>query len=318
MHKNIFILLIIAYILCSSTQISAQENNSVKSANALLWEISGKGIKKPSYLFGTIHVLPKSEFFFTPEMKKAFLSSKELVMEIDMNISMSEQVQMMQAMMLPAGKSLADYMQADEYSKYISYLKDSLKLSPLNLMILPKIKPLFSFSLILQDKLENPVSFEMYFQKLAKKHKMKISGLESLQEQMDIINSIPIEEQVRLLTDTTNYETDILKAYYQLIAIYKEQNILQLSKEAADEKLIRKYSGRLIDKRNKYWISILEEKIKSHPCFIAVGAGHLSGKDGLINLIRLAGYEINPVKIHIPDRNNSSSKDAKAQSIDKK
>jgi len=285
------------FLIFAANSSFAQTVETDSVENALLWKISGNGIKKPSYIFGTIHVLPKADFFFTPAMEKAFTSCKELIMEVDMEITPELQMQMVQGMMLPDGKSLADYMNKADYDKYMIYLKDSLKLSPLNLFLIPKIKPLFSFTLILQDKLSEPVSFEQYFQKLAKKQKMKISGLESLQEQMDIINSIPVEEQVALITDSTAYDADVLKGYYEMVDWYKAQEINKLKDAADDEKLIRKYSDRLISNRNKYWISIIEEKIKKHPCFIAIGAGHLTGNDGLIKLLRAIGYKLEPVKI---------------------
>ncbi len=289
-QKFLFILILLNPLILFAQKDSVE--------NALLWKITGTDVKKASYIFGTIHVVPQSDFFFNEKMKGIFTSTKELIMETDMDISPEIQLQMMQNMMLPEGKSLSDYMEKKDYDKYMIYLKDSLKISALNMFLLPKIKPLFSFSLILQEKLEHPVSYEMYFQKLAKQNKMNISGLESLQEQMDIINSIPIQEQINLLSDSSNYETDVMKGYYEMLEIYKSQQINKLHDLANDEKLIQKYSARLINNRNKYWLSLIEEKVKQHPCFIAVGAGHLAGADGLITLLRKMGYRLEPVEIN--------------------
>ncbi len=288
-QKFLFILILLNPLILFAQKDSVE--------NALLWEISGKDVKKASYIFGTIHVVPQSDFFFNEKMKELFTSTKELIMETDMEITPEIQMQMMQNMMLPEGKSLSNYMEKEDYDKYMIYLKDSLKVSALNMFLLPKIKPLFSFSLILQEKLEHPVSYEIYFQKLAKQNKMNISGLESLQEQMDIINSIPIQEQINLLIDSSNYETDVMKGYYEMLEIYKSQKINKLHDLTNDEKLIQKYSARLINNRNKYWLSLIEEKIKQYPCFIAVGAGHLAGDDGLILLLRKIGYRVEPVDI---------------------
>jgi uncharacterized protein YbaP (TraB family) len=282
------------FIFLNTFVISAQTNSL---EDALLWEITGKNLKSPSFLYGTIHVIPKDDFFFTPEMEKAFMSSEELVMELDMDISTEMQMQMMRDMLLPDGKSLSNYMDKKSFEQYMSYLKDSLKLSAVNLFLLPKIKPLFSFSLILQDLIKHPVSYEAYFQKLAKKYKMKSSGLETLQEQMDLINKIPIQEQVDLIMDTTDHKADFMNEYYEMIDLYKKQRIDKLHEQTDDEKLIRKYSDQLLTGRNQYWVSVLEQKMKEHSCFIAVGAGHLSGDAGLIVLLRNMGYQVKAIDV---------------------
>ncbi len=286
--------LLLFFIFVNSFILFAQTNSL---ENALLWKITGKNLKSASFLYGTIHVIPKDDFFFTSVMENAFISSKELIMELDMDISAEMQMQMMKNMLFPDGKSLSDYMDERNFDRYMSYLEDSLKISPVNLFLLPKIKPLFSFSLILQDQIKHPVSYEAYFQKLAKKYKMKSSGLETLQEQMDLINKIPVEEQVNLIMDTANYKPDFMKEYYEMIDLYKKQQINKLHEQTDDEKLIQKYSAQLLTNRNKYWVSVLEQKMKEHSCFIAVGAGHLSGNTGLIALLRNMGYQVEAVDV---------------------
>ncbi|MCF6240880.1 MAG: TraB/GumN family protein [Bacteroidales bacterium] len=294
--------LFLSIFLLSSVTVFAQTDSL---ANALLWKISGKNIKKASYLYGTIHAIPQSDFFFTPVMERAFNACEELVMEMDLNFSAEQQMQMMLAMMLPEGKSLKDYMDKETYKKFMNYLKEDLKISQVNLFLIPKIKPLFSFTLILQDKIENQVSFEEYFKKLAQKNNMIVSGLESLQEQMNILNGIPIEEQVELLTDTAEYTSNIMSDYYKMVNDYKNQNLNKLIQTTGDEKLIQKYSSNLLDNRNRKWLKLIAQKIETHPCFIAVGAGHLAGQSGLIILLRSMGYTVVPVDVFEKQKNGN-------------
>ncbi len=291
--KQIILVLIVALYPFFSF---SQKTDSVLVENSLLWKISGNGLAENSYLFGTIHIIPEKDFFYTKSMKSAFDSAKNLIMEVNPDVSFSDQLSLIQKMILPDGKSIASFMSKDEYNKLKVYMKDTLKLKMMSLMAIDKLKPMLSFSVILEEKIKKAQVYEMYFMKLAKKRKMNIVGLETLEEQVAIIDNIPVDAQVQMLLEMTNSQ-NILQDYYHMLEVYKNQEINKLYEYAKEDRELEKFADKLLINRNRNWISKLTEQMKDAACFIAVGSGHLAGKDGLIHLLRNKGYVLNPVKV---------------------
>lgn len=293
---NVLKFSIIIISLIYPTLTFSQQSDSISVENSLLWKISGNELTDSSYLFGTIHIIPKEEFFYTESMKSAFEASKKLIMEVDLDVSFSDQLALMQKMILPEKKSISSYMGKQEYDNLLSYLKDSLKLSGMSLMTIQKLKPMLSFSVILEEKIKKAKVYEMHFMKLAKKRKMEVVGLETLDEQVSIIDNVPIDAQVQMLLEMTKSQ-DILKDYYEMLQIYKNQEINKLYNYAKEDQELEKYTDELLVNRNQKWVSKLAKLMNEDVCFIAVGSGHLAGKDGLINLLRQEGYLLSPVNL---------------------
>ena len=80
-------------------------NGLAQDGNSLLWKVSGQGITKPSYLFGTIHMVPSDKYFFTDKMQAAFSNSEVLGLEAEMDMSLADQIKMAQQLIMPDGKS---------------------------------------------------------------------------------------------------------------------------------------------------------------------------------------------------------------------
>ncbi len=293
-YKKIISLMLL--IVFCSTIVKAQQTDRVLLENSLLWKISGNELTEDSYLFGTIHIIPEKDFFFTESMEKAFGASKKLLMEVNLDVAFAEQLSLVQKMMLPDGKSLESYMTNKEYSKLQLYFNDSLELSSMSIMLINKIKPLLSYSIILEEKIKNVKVFEMYFMKRAKKQNMELVGLETMEEQMSLIDNIPIESQVKMLLSMTDSK-NIVEEYYEMVKVYKEQQINKLYDYAKEDRELEKYTDKLLVNRNRKWINKLSKLMKESACFIAVGSGHLAGEAGLINLLQNVGYTVIPVKV---------------------
>ena len=289
MKKSIIILSIIIFAFTSQAQT---EDSTV---NSLLWEISGNGIEQPSYIFGTIHIIPKENFFFTDVMKEKFKTCKKLILEIDINISLNEKIDAAKQMILPDGKSLSDYMNDEDFTKFKTYLLDSLGIKESSFNRMQKIKPMFSSALIINDLIGKSKTYEEELNKLAKKNKMPTEGLETLQFQMDLVNKISIEDQVKMLT-ADDLNENPLDSYNKMLKFYKSQNLDSLKILIDQDDSMTDLSEDFLKNRNTDWIPKIEKLIKESPVFIAVGAGHLAGKDGVLNLLKENGYTITPVK----------------------
>ena len=124
---------------------------------------------------------------------------------------------------------------------------------------------------------------------------MNFAYLETLEYQMSIFEKISIEEQIEMFS-SEKMDKDILEKYMKLIEAYKNQDIEKLQLMFEEDKSLVEYEDDFLTKRNNNWIPKIEELLKKQSTFIAVGAGHLSGKNGLISLLKKKGYSVKPVK----------------------
>ncbi len=294
MNKKITLLLIV--FLFSTFATFSQKTENSKN---LLWEISGKDLKTSSYVFGTMHMMPKKDFFYPNQFMEKFYSCEVLVMEINMDLSLKEQLALAPKVKYPEGKTLKDYMAEEDYNKYRAFFTDTMGLKASKLNTYEKLKPFFAYSLILKKLLPGKmVMFEPKLSKMAKKKKMEIYGLETIDFQMDMVGSISIEEQVEmfLIPEDASKTNNLVTEFFKTTEIYKTQDIegmMEMTEEEADgnEQFIKTF----LTDRNKDWIPKIEKLIANKPTFIAVGAAHLGGEFGVLNLLREAGYTVTAV-----------------------
>lgn len=263
-----------------------------QEANSLLWKVTGKDITKPSYLFGTIHLLPEDDYFFNEKMQSALSEAEVLALEVDMNVSMSDQMKMAGEMIMPDGKSWADYMTEEEYAAVKSAFVDSLGIKEKKVDKYSKIRPIYVSGIILTELLGKVKMYEKELTSLAKKEKKTIIGLETLAEQMEIVSSIPVEDQVEDMKTTT---ASMLREYNKMLKAYTSQNLEELGKVATETEGFDKMEGKLLIERNQRWIQEMESLLAKQSTFYAVGAMHLIGKDGLIQKLKRAGYTVEAV-----------------------
>jgi uncharacterized protein len=306
-----FILLIT--VACKTkSQTTTSATPSVSQANTanektLLWEISGKDLKKPSYLYGTIHIIPKADYFMMDAAKKAFDASQKVTFEInmkEMNNPMA-MMSMMSKVMMPNGKRLKDLISEDDY-KLVKRRFDSLGM-PMQMM--ERIKPMFLSVLVGNDGekmsldgeggMGKSTSYEMEFMKMGETQKKEFGGLETAEFQMGIFDSIPYKAQAEMLVKAIkggggSGGSDMKK----MVDMYKAQDIDAMSQmlQSGEESELAGYENMLIINRNRNWIPIMAKMMTEKITFFAVGAGHLGGKEGVVNLLRKEGYRLKPLK----------------------
>jgi uncharacterized protein YbaP (TraB family) len=271
----------------SSLGSFAQETNS------LLWKVSGKELAKPSYLFGTIHLLPQDKYFFSDKMQEALNSSDVLALEAEIDIPLSEQMKMATQMIMPEGKTWADYMTEEEYAAVKSAFVDSLGIKEKKVDKYSKIRPIYVSGLIMNELLGKVKMYEQELSSIAKKANKEVIGLETIQEQMDIVSSIPVEEQIEDLKSTT---ASMMRDYNEMLEAYLSQNLEELEKVGSESEGFDQMEAKLLTDRNNRWIKAIQEKLGDKSIFFAVGAMHLVGDNGLIKQLQLAGYTVEAVK----------------------
>lgn len=288
MKKTRWIAIIFITWFIAKVLYSQSENSS------LLWEISGNGLKKTSYLFGTIHVVAEQDFFFPKYMENALKKSKKLIMEVDLT-DVVGQINMIQLAMLDSGKTLADLFSKEDYEFIRQTALDSLQI---NIEQFKFMKPIFvQQQLFATNTISGDIkSYELHLMNLAKKFRKQIGGLETADEQLRILDSIPLSVQAAMLYEAMKNIHLQRKQLAKMVQMYKSQDIDGMYQLLSESEELGAHANALITNRNRKWISLIENEIKNQSTFIAVGAGHLGGPVGVIQLLKQRGFLLRPIK----------------------
>ena len=266
----------------------------------LLWEISGNQLKEKSYLFGTHHLIPISFLDSIKGIYPAFNSCENIVGEIIMDDpSIIKNLQ--QAAIITSGETIKDLLTEEQYTTADSILKDALGVG-LNEMRFFKPAMIENIYLLtIYDKyfqIDADFQIDTYFQKVGKKDGKRLFSLETVDEQIKILlDRKPLREQAQSLYEMLTSSEKIINQLEVLNRLYLKQDLEELleysnndSMQTPEDKWI------LLDQRNIRWAEQLPKQFEKGSNFIVVGALHLPGENGIINLLKKQGYKIKPVK----------------------
>lgn len=262
-------------------------------ANSMLWSVVlPKAPADTSYLFGTIHVISAKDFIIKDKVWDAMSKSKVLVMELNMT-DYNAKEDLEKGMRLPDGITLDKIIKKKKYDILNSYLMEG---SGENLDDYNHTKPFFVTSALLDFYVEGtPASYESNLTQMAVGNKMEIHGLETVKSQIAIIDSIPYKEQATELLKMVEDDQSMRKEFNSIVQTYKAEDLNKLDSLLALSMPSERTRKLLIDNRNLMWTLKIIPDIRQQSCFIAVGAGHLAGKNGLITMLRQAGFNVEPV-----------------------
>lgn len=268
----------------------------------LVWKISGNGIQKPSYILGTHHGCPFNYCDSIPGLMKAFDKVDNIIGEINM-IEFSEmspeRMQKMQAMMMmPADTSLLSLFNEEETAKVNAWLKDEMGAS---LEMLSVMKPMTIMVTVQNKEIKEVIpeiatmtTIDKYMQTLGQRKGKTIGELETADYQMELLYGNSLEEQADALLEMIDHG-DSKGLLQQLTNAYKSQNLDTLWKVFQEQMTGYEYDA-IVKVRNLNWEKQMRELLPKQSTLFVVGAGHLPGEYGMINLLREAGYKVKPVK----------------------
>lgn len=294
MKQAAILFFIVLLMKAAFAQKKPLPQKAAQAGNTLLWQVSGRGLKKPSYLFGTFHIMCKKDMPVGKTVHNAVAAVNSVYMEMDMD---DPKIMLggMKYVYMKDGKKLKDFFVPEEYSRLEKFFKDSIGI-PLALM--QTMKPLTLEALVYTYMMdcETPSGVEAEIQKIAKKNKKEIYGFETMEFQGSVFDSIPYEVQAKNLLQITDSLEQFRSYFNATMQVYKKQlldSLDQLSKQYdfGEEKNM----DLLLYKRNINWVNQLNRILKKQSVFIAVGAGHLPGEKGLIGLLRKEGYSVTPL-----------------------
>lgn len=280
----------------------------------LLYKISGNGVGKPSYIVGTYHLAPASYVDSIPGANEALASVEQVCGEVDMAEmeSMAGVQKVMAAMMLPDGKSLSDILSEEEMGKLNAFMNEVMGADLNNPLIAAQLGKMTPAAIANQLQLVqymkmtpgfNPNALiDSYFQSEAKKTDKPVIGFETIDFQISVLyTGSTIErqkEQLICMIDNQEYNQMVMeqltKAYFSqdidaVLAVTEEK--LGTSCDSTPEE-----EEALIYGRNADWVEKIPAIIGDKSTLFVVGAAHLPGERGVLELLKKGGYTVEAVK----------------------
>lgn len=282
--------LVVAFLFISLITFSQAVTSS------LLWEIKGPKQKNSAFIFGTMHLMDDSHFYFPKKLEKIILNVETVCLEVsdiqgtqlNPNLLFLNEGSFLAKLSESAMDSICNWASAKLLMNKEQFITN-----------FSKAKPFLLFQLILQSELPaNLQSQELAIEKLlqTKKNKQTI-GLETFESQLALFDDLPFESQVNLIMTEIAAESDVLINFTHLQENYLEQNVEKIHDLLLKENTDPIFNVRFIDERNVSWVKKMIPMIYSQSILFAVGAGHLGGENGVLNLLRKEGYTLTPISL---------------------
>lgn len=264
---------------------------SQKTTPSLLYEVSGKGLAKPSYLYGTFHLLCQKDLQISPVALEKLKGTEQLYLEIDMD-DPKELSSMMSSMYLK-GQTLKDLVSEADYDYLNQFFKDSLKT---NLESMKQMKPFVLMSMIYPKMLGcTPGSPELVFMQKAATDKKPVLGLEKAADQFAVIDKPGPKKGAEQLVKYVREYGHSQEEFNTMLELYRKQDIEALYEASEKDPDFKDQLQDLLWQRNSNWIPVITKSIHEKPSFIAVGAAHLGGPKGVLALLKEQGYTVKSV-----------------------
>lgn len=260
--------------------------------NSLLWKISGNGLEKPSYIYGTIHITCEETFNMSDEVKEAFNATDLTVLELDMDdpnlmptmqkISMNPGMENISAKIEEKDKAIINEFFTANYGADLTQLG---VMKPFVLMSMVTLKTITCKS----------KSFEDTFVAMSKEASREVEGLETAEFQISVFDNIPQKELIGWITEGITKFDEQSEMLSNMMELHNKNDLKGLSDLILQDPQFANYADALLYDRNADWIPKIEEKAKAQPTFFAVGAGHLGTDKGVIALLKKKGYKVKAI-----------------------
>lgn len=278
---------------CRVTQkTSSGLKSTAKFSDALLWKVSKAGYF-PSYVFGTIHVSDPRITNLPTVVQSALNNSDTFVMEalptVDAEIALA------QLMFYTDGTLLKNYVDDELFHRIASILSTfQLPVAAVALM-----RPWAAF-LIMNYPADNTMPLDLKLLETAMEQGVKTAGLETLTEQITVFSEMSLADQLRLLLDSVCNYNSLTQSIEEMKQFYLDKDLNSLlaantQQSYADEPLYKDLHQRLLTDRSKLMVDRMQSFLRKGNAFIAVGALHLPGDDGIMENLSQQGYKITAI-----------------------
>ena len=278
---------LVLYALCYHTGWAAEEQG-------ILWRIDGAATQ-PSYLLGTIHSDDARITTLPVTIANIFLQADSFSGEIDMDLP--NLMQASQATLLPEGESLQQLLDSTLYQQTVQLLAAY----GMPELVVQRMKPWAAAATLSLPRPQTGLFLDMLLYTQAAARGKRVYGLETVSEQIGAMESIPRDLQIIMLRDAVAQHDQLDQIIEALINAYLQRDLNTLESisdkamQQGDARVAQLFTSQVVVNRNRRMLERMQPRLDEGNAFIAVGALHLPGKDGLLTLLRNKGYRVNPV-----------------------
>ncbi len=270
---------------------------SILHPKGLLWKIETP-TKPASFVFGTMHVSDPAVTRLPAPVEQAFMQADHFVMEVLMTFEAIGTVS--SASFFSDGRTLKGVMGDEPYQRLTQLLNKHIFIAE---NVMNNMKPWAVLSLLMipaDQQLASVPALDMQLYQRAVKRKLPVSGLESAQEQIDIFDTMSLSDQLWMLNRAMADIDESGALFSQMLNAYVARDLAKLVKiqsdlNDADSEIDDKFMYRLVDVRNQRMAKRMLPVLKQGNAFIAIGALHLPGRGGVLDLLEAQGYRVTAI-----------------------
>lgn len=262
-----------------------------KKKNALLWKIQ-TGKQHASYVFGTMHVMDQRAFRYKDIVEEKIKTCEVYAAEMDLDAV--NQAAMAETMDLDEDLSLSSLLKPKHYQRLEKLLEKEVGMP---LAYLDKSQPLLISNLLTGSQLSKdmPLSLDATLWQFAKEQDRIMIGVESFEEQIAVLEQIPLDYQLKGLVDLIKNFKNFKKQLHKLTRLYEQSDIQNLWKQS--KRQAGKMRKMMIYDRNKIMAERIADLAREKSIFASIGAGHLSGQKGVLRLLKQDGFKLKPIRV---------------------
>lgn len=277
--------------------------------NSLLWRISGKGLEKPSYLYGTIHLICPQDYVLRGQTIEAMNRCRRIAFEMNL-MNKQEMMAAAQQFINPNPDNYKRWLGEKNYAEMRQFMATTAKIPD---TIWTKVRPIILNRRLIQKSMncietgaEQVVFVVSSRDNDSRGYEHEFTGLETTEDRKRI--GMFLTEQDSLSAHSVllmiQHWNPMRVSMQQFVKLYKSEDIAGMqnlsefmspSVAQNDSKQYKKQWSVVVNDRNRLWLPRMEKMMVEKPTFFAVGAGHLAGNAGLITLLRKQGYNLEPI-----------------------
>lgn len=278
--------LLIVQLFCSNASQTELENS-------LLWKVSKPGMKKVSFIYGTMHTADERMSKFPKVIIDAIDQCDVYACEVD--ISSMEIGEDLLGEVWMSDSVLSDFYSPEEWKEVKNGLQS--RMDPLLIMTAAKLKPFYTMSMLGNDNSDAQVNdlVDGYLLEYAHEQKKDVLQLETPQEALAVVDAISLREQAMMLLETLRKIDNTDSMLQKLNDLYLSQDLNGILQVYNDDQFPIKLHTAIVLDRNQKFSQGLMKAMKKKAVFCAIGALHLPGESGMISTLRKAGYTVEPV-----------------------
>lgn len=266
------------------------------TSNSLLWSISGKGLPANSYVYGTVHSKDERAYTYVHAVERHMSTVSTVAGELDLDNAKLNSMAVMSMMMMPDGKTLQDLYSKKDWKVVEAGLKADLGFMAGMVM---RMKPFFAMSTMSESAMreDRPKMLDDHLLGHAKANGHRSFGLETVAEQMRAMDALPLKEQAAMLLDhvrNNGYQDELDK----LMEAYAKQDLSALMDimQKGGGGIPKEMEKALVTDRNRVMAHRMDSVMRAdNGALFLIGAAHLPGEVGVLQLLRSQGYRVEPV-----------------------